>query len=146
MQNLFRRPSGIYGLRIAVPVQLRHVFGKREIVTTTGTRELTIAKMVAGAQAAQWRQRFFDSGRLMSLASASKMDHQEILKIAHGHPVLLSDGHLSLSQAASASGISTTDLLRTAASGRLSLFVRAEQSAGDRGDRHVAAQTAAPPA
>ena len=84
MQNLFRRPSGIYVLRISVPVQLRHVFGKREIVATTGTRELSIAKMVAGVQAAQWRQRFFDSGRLMLLANISTMDHQEILKLSRG--------------------------------------------------------------
>ena len=125
MQNLFRRPSGIYVLRIAVPAQLRPVFGKREVVATTGTRELTIAKIVAGAQAAQWRQRFFDAGRLMSLASTSTMDHQEILKIAQGHPVLLGGGHLTLPHSSTASGISTTDLLRAAASGHLSLFVRA---------------------
>lgn len=48
MQNLFRRPSGIYVLRLAVPAPLRYIVGKREIVATTGTRELTIAKMVAG--------------------------------------------------------------------------------------------------
>ena len=59
MQDIFRRPSGIYVLRISVPVQLRQVFGKREVVVSTGTRELAIAKIVAGPQAAQWRQRFF---------------------------------------------------------------------------------------
>lgn len=125
MQNLFRRPSGIYVLRIAVPAQLRPVFGKREVIATTGTRELTIAKIIAGAQAAQWRQRFFDSSRLMSLTSTSTMDYQEILKIAQGHPVLLGGGHLTLPHASAASGISTTDLLRAAASGHLSLFIRA---------------------
>src|SRR5665647_946323 len=104
MKNLFRRPSGIYFLRIAVPVQLRSVFNKREIVATTGPRELTIAKIVASAQVAQWRQRFFDSSRLMSLANTSSMDHQEILKLAHGHPVLLAGGHLTLSHACAASG------------------------------------------
>jgi len=125
MQNLFRRPSGIYVLRITVPPQLRPVFGKREIVASTGTREWTIAKMVAGAQAARWRQRFFDSDRLMSLAKTLTMDHQEVLKLVQGHPVLLGDGHLALPHAATASGISATDLLRAAAEGRLSLFYRA---------------------
>jgi hypothetical protein len=69
MLYLFRRPSGIYVLRIAVPVQLRSLFNKREIAATTGTRELTIAKIVASAQVAQWQQCFFDSSRLMSLAT-----------------------------------------------------------------------------
>lgn len=124
MQNLFRRPSGIYVLRLTVPSHLRQVFGKREIVTTTGTTELTVAKMVAGALAAQWRQRIFEAGRLLSQSSISSMDHQEILRVARGHPSLLSGGHLSLLSAALASGISTTDLLRAAADGRLSLFVR----------------------
>lgn len=125
MQNLFRRRSGIYVFRIAVPVQLRSIFGQREIVATTGTRELTVAKLVAGAQAAQWQQRFFDSRRLMSPVNTSTMDHQEILKLAHGHPILLGGGHLTLAHASTASGISTTDLLRAAASDKLSLFVRA---------------------
>lgn len=131
MQNLFRRPSGIYVLRIVIPAQLRRVFGKREVVLSTGTRELTIAKMVAGTSAAQWRQRFFDAGRLMSLSSTSSMHHQEILKIAQGHPVLLGGGHLTLPHASLASGISSTDLLRTAASGGLSLFVRLGNTQGE---------------
>ena len=124
MLNLFRRSSGIYVLRIAIPVSLRPVFGKREVVASTGTSELTIAKIVAGAHAAQWRQRFFDSKRLMSLAGTFTMDHQEILKLAHGHPVLQGGGHLTLPHASTASGISTTDLLRSAANGTLSLSVR----------------------
>lgn len=124
MQNLFRRPSGVYVLRIVVPVNLRPAFGKREIIASTGTRELTIAKMVAGAQAAQWRQRFFDSDRLLSLANTSQMHHQDILRISQGHPTLLGGGHLPLIHAASLSGVGATDLLRAAANGRLSLFVR----------------------
>ena len=51
MQYLSRRPSGVYVFRLAVPSHLRHVFGKREVVVTTGTKELSIAKMVAGSLA-----------------------------------------------------------------------------------------------
>jgi len=40
------------------------------------------------------------------------MDHQEILKLAHGHPVFLAGAHLTLSHACAASGISIIDLLR----------------------------------
>jgi len=124
VESLFRRPSGIYVLRLAVPAPLRAIIGKREIVATTGTRELTIAKMVAGTLAAQWRQRFFDSGRLLGLAAASSMDHHEILKVAHGHPMLLGGGHLPLSHAAGAAGLGATDLLRAAAQGHLDLYMR----------------------
>ena len=130
MQSLFRRPSGIYVFRISVPVLLRPIFGKREVVATTGTSELTIAKIVAGTQAAQWHQRFFDSRRLMSLLGTFTMDYQEILKLTQGHPMLLGGGHLALPHASTASGISPTDLLRAASSGNLSLFVR---SGGIRG-------------
>jgi integrase len=124
MQNLFRRPSGVYGFRLPVPAHLRPVIGKREVIITTGTTELTIAKLVASSLAAQWRQRFFESDRLLPMASFSPMPHQEILTIARGHPVLLAGGHLQLPHAASASGIKVTDLLRAAGNGRLHLYVR----------------------
>ena len=124
MQNLFRRPSGSYVLRLTVPVHLRQVIGKREIIVTTGTSELCIAKMVAGALATQWRQRFFESERLLSLSTNRSMPYQEILKLAQGHPLLLAGGHLQLSHAASASGITVTDLLRASGNGRLGLYVR----------------------
>lgn len=93
MQGLFRRPSGVYFLRIFVPISLRCVFGKREVIASTGTTELAIAKMVAGCEAAQWRQRFFDAGRLSSLASSMITNDQELIRIAQGHPTLLTDGY-----------------------------------------------------
>ena len=61
MQDLFRRPSGIYVLRISIPSQLRLVFHKREIVVSTGTRVLAIAKIVAGPQAGDAMPRIFDN-------------------------------------------------------------------------------------
>jgi len=86
MQNLFRRPSGIYVLRIAVPAILRPVFGRREIVASTGTRELNLAKMVAGSQVAHWWQRFFDTMRLVSSSIPTQMNQDDILRIADGQP------------------------------------------------------------
>lgn len=130
MQDLFRRPSGIYILRIAIPAQLRHVFSKREIVISTGTRELAIAKIVAGPQAAQWRQRLLEARRLMSLTTTDAMSYQEILKTNDGHPALLGGGHLNLQHASIACGLSATDLLRAAGNGDLSLYIR---GAGVRG-------------
>jgi hypothetical protein len=130
MQSLFRRPSGIYFLRIAVPARLQSIFGKREVIASTGTTELIIAKMVAGTEAAQWRQRFFNAGRLASLASSMMTNDQELIRITQGHPILHTDGHLSLMQASNASGIGSSVLLREAASSRLSLFIRAGHTRG----------------
>lgn len=130
MQGLFRRPSGIYFLRISVPKLLRNIFGKCEVIDSTGTTELAIAKMVAGSQAAQWRQRFFNAGRLASLASPLMTNDQELIRIAQGHPLLHTDGHLTLQQASNASGLSSSVLLKEAASTGLSLFIRAAHTRG----------------
>jgi hypothetical protein len=124
MQGLFRRPSGVYFLRISVPISLRPIFEKREVIASTGTTELAIAKLVAGAEAAQWRQRFFDAGRLSSLAGTFMTNDQELIRIAQGHPTLHSGGHLTVTEAATACGLSPTVLLGEAAESRLSLFVR----------------------
>jgi len=50
MQNLFRRPSGIYVLRIVVPALLRHVYKKREVAASTGTRELALQRLLPVAR------------------------------------------------------------------------------------------------
>ncbi len=92
MQNLLRRPSGIYVLRIVVPALLCHVYKKREVIASTGTRELALAKIVAGSQAAQWRQKFFEATRLLSGANQKQMQYDEILRIAQGRPALLGGG------------------------------------------------------
>ena len=52
MQHVFRHQSGVYVFRLAVPVQLRAMFGKTEIIDSTGIRELTMAKIVTSSQAA----------------------------------------------------------------------------------------------
>lgn len=130
MQGLFRRPSGIYVLRISVPIPLRPAFCKREVIASTGTTELAIAKIVAGAEAAQWRQRFFDAGRLYMGVGISMNNDQELIRIVQGHPTLHSDGHLTVMQASVASGLSSSLLLSHAAEGRLSLFIRAANTRG----------------
>lgn len=124
MQNLKRRPSGIYCLRLAVPLALRRILGKREIIVSTGTRETALAKIVAGAWATQWRQRFLDLSRLTCLVGIDSVNHHQILKIVGGSPALLVGGYLPLSSAADASGLSSDHLLREVASGHLGLHAR----------------------
>ena len=84
MQNLVRRPSGVYVFRLSVPRRVRHVIGKREVIVSTGTRELSVAKIVGASLASQWLQHFFESDRLLSVTNTSTMPHDDLLKIAHG--------------------------------------------------------------
>ena len=37
MENLQRRISGIYFVRLSAPARLRHIVGKREFTSTMGT-------------------------------------------------------------------------------------------------------------
>lgn len=128
MQNLERRPSGIYVTRLTIPIRLRAVVGARVFVASTGSRSLAVAKLVASEQIARWRRHLFDLERL-SLHGPS-MTHENILKIVDGHPLLLAGGHIPLLQAAAVLGLTSHDLLRQAADGRLKLFCRFDGELG----------------
>jgi len=125
MEGLFRRLSGVYFARLAVPQRLRDDVGQTEMIESTGTRELAVARIVAGGLVMRWRHRFFELDRL-------KLGMEfDVLKVTTGSPVLtLGDGHLPLSSAAAASGIGEDTLLREAAGRRLKLFVRVRRVAG----------------
>lgn len=64
MQNLERRPSGIYVARLTVPTRLRAIVGAQVLVANTGGRSLAVAKLVASEQIARWRRHLFDLERL----------------------------------------------------------------------------------
>ena len=130
MQGLYRRESGTYVLRLTVPVRLRQTIGKREIIITTGTSVLCMAKIVAGALATQWGQRFFETELLISQSTLNPMHHSELLKITQGHPLLLAGGHITLTQAAGASGIASMDLLRASSTGKLAIYIRPGRKPG----------------
>ena len=44
---LYRRPSGVYAVRIVVPKRLLDLVGRGEIHTTTGLRDWNAAKLAA---------------------------------------------------------------------------------------------------
>jgi hypothetical protein len=52
------------------------------------------------------------------------MNHEAVIKIFDGHPVLAAAGHISLAEAASISGLGESLLLRKAAEGTVRLFFR----------------------
>ncbi len=118
MQNLIRRPSGTYAVRLVIPAHLRRVFGKREFIESTGTTNLAIAKLFANVRLSEWRQRLFDADRLL-MPALNTLDPRHIIQIAQGHPFLKSGGWLSLADASAASGIPISELLRGTARGQL---------------------------
>ena len=46
MDSIFRRKNGVYFARLVVPVRLRLVVGKTELIASTGVRDLYLAKIV----------------------------------------------------------------------------------------------------
>jgi hypothetical protein len=98
-----------------VPTRLREVVGKREVHTSTGTREPMIAKAVAAGVIAHWRQKFLSLERIGSM---------DLHRMTAGSPLLTGGGYLRLSEAAAASGFDDDELLRKVAEGHLGLFVR----------------------
>lgn len=122
MEGLFRRTSGVYVARLAVPPRHRGVLGKTEFIASTGSRELAVARIVAGELVASWRRRIIDLDRL-----SAGMD---VLKLTAGSPALLAGGHISLPQAFELSGVDPDVFLREAADGKLPLFVLVPQLDG----------------
>ena len=123
MQNLFRRPSGVWVARLAVPKRLRHVLWRSEFIESTNTRDLAIAKLVACALVGRWRMRLYEADRLARDAPMDQ-DYETVLRIAEGSPELQIQGHLPLERAAKRLGLEPAFLLGLASSGNLRLFWR----------------------
>ncbi|MFV8799060.1 DUF6538 domain-containing protein [Yersinia sp. LJYL362] len=82
--NLYRRPSGIYVLRITVPVRYRALIGQREIHASTRTTHLANARAIAARLLEKW---------YVSLEEFRQMDKEKI----RGNVLLLTGaGKISL--------------------------------------------------
>lgn len=112
ISNVYRRPSGIYAVRLVVPERLRATIGKREVHQSTGTRTLAVAKAVACGLLAHWREKFLS------------LERMDLNRLILGSPRLIGGGFLRLAEAAVESGFTEDDLLRMATEGRLSLYVQ----------------------
>lgn len=130
MQNLQRRPSGIYVFRLIVPKALRLALGKSEVIISTGTRELALAKLVASAHAAKWRAKFFQATALMQSCTTLQMNDAEIIRLAEGSPVLNWGGLLPFTQISKLTGLSQVDLLRMVRRGKLHLYLEMRVTLG----------------
>ncbi|EEV5746833.1 site-specific integrase [Escherichia coli] len=82
--NLYRRSSGIYVLRITVPVRYRTLIGQREIHASTRTTRLANARTIAARLLAKW---------YASLEEFKQVDKE---KIRGNAPLLAGAGKISL--------------------------------------------------
>jgi hypothetical protein len=72
VDGIFRRKSGIYSARLVIPRRLRMALGKSELIASTGVRDHALAKAIAGALGASWRQ------HLLRLDGITHMDVLQI--------------------------------------------------------------------
>lgn len=78
-QCLYRRPSGVYVVRLCVPRPVQRAVGRRELHLSTGCANPALAKAHAGELQSRWRRCFEDLDRL---------NHDAVLK---GAPELAGD-------------------------------------------------------
>jgi integrase len=105
---LYRRPSGIYAVRLVVPKRLREFVGRTEIHTSTGLRSLDVAKAAALKIQLHWRERFL------------AMDTE---KLRNESPLLAGDGMISVIEAADAIGLSHSALAGELLSDRAQAYI-----------------------
>lgn len=93
---LYRRPSGIYAVRIVVPKRLRGLVGRGEIHTSTGCKDCSAAKVVALRIQLYWRDHFVTL-------------NIELLSVAN--PLLQGDGAIGIQEAAAIIGMTPAELM-----------------------------------
>ena len=117
-QYLYRRPSGIYFVRLCVPVRLKQAVGKGEIHRSTGCHDFRLAKIVAAEIAAHWHR---------AIEAVQGMDPA---KIKAGSLSLLGTGFICLTSAAEQLGADVSDLASRFADRGASFFVDAKDWTG----------------
>jgi integrase len=115
--SLYRRPSGIYVVRLAVPQRLRDCVGKREIHVSTHSTVYSTAKLTALRVQLLWRERFRD------------LD-MDLDKLTAGSPLLLGEGIIAINDAARLIGMSPSQLLGEMLNNRVPVAIHAEHWEG----------------
>lgn len=113
--GLYRRPSGIYAVRISIPQRLRIFIGKVEIHVSTGCRDSNSAIIAAHKIQLHWRE------HLMAL------DEQLLTSPS---PILQDSGVIYLHQGAEVIGLDVSTLLVEFRNHNLPLYVAVEMLAG----------------
>lgn len=111
---LYRRKSGVYVVRICVPLRLRQRIGRREIHVSTKSREASEAKALAFAILAAWQQ---------WVVELKKMD---VIKIAEGSPLLSGDGYIRIEDVEVQFGFGRQALINELLDSKTQIFCRAD--------------------
>jgi len=111
---LYRRPSGVYVVRICVPQRLRQRIGRREIHVSTKCREAAQAKALAFGILTAWQQ---------WLLELSKMD---VVKVSEGSPLLAGDGFIRIEDVEKQFGFDRQALLNELLNSKAEVFCRAD--------------------
>lgn len=114
MNGLFRR-GGVWWARLVVPGRLRQTAGRREYVQSTRTHDKTLAKLIATAMLARWREQLF---RLDN----KPMDHEKISLLVGGGAALTVGEYMAIGTAVETVGFDVSGLLREVQAGRLGLW------------------------
>ena len=109
---LYRRPSGIYVVRIAVPTRHRHTLGKTEMHISTSLRDWNAAKLASLRIQVNWQEHF------MALDTGTLTKAETLL---HGQ------GLVSVDEAARLLGVSTTTLLTELLNGKCPITAYANE-------------------
>lgn len=112
---LYRRSSGIYVVRLVVPIRLRPSVRRGEIHVSTGLRDWSAAKIAALKIQTHWREKF------MTL---------DLEKLTTESPLLHGEGLISICEAANVIGLSASSLLGELLSDRVSVFTYAQHWQG----------------
>lgn len=107
---LYRRPSGIYVVRLVVPMRLRPAVRRGEIHVSTSLRDWNAAKLAALKIQMLWREKF------MAL---------DIERLTTVTPLLKGEGLISIIEAARVIGITEGELLSELLNDRTKVFVHA---------------------
>lgn len=121
MASHLARRGGVWWARLVVPERLRQATGRREFVRSCRTANLQVAKAVAAALIAEWRQ------RLMRFEWTDM--NSQTLKLLQPAPALALGATITLAEA-EAYGIDRVQLLRIAATSKLKLFCRLSAVSG----------------
>jgi integrase len=110
--HLYRRSSGIYVVRIVVPVRHRGAVGRTEIHASTGHRTIQAATLAALDVLLIWKRRF------------AEFDQMDPIRVRNSVGLFEGNGRLSLTDAAEAMGFERpTALLREILNEHGSVFV-----------------------
>lgn len=109
--GLYRRRSGIYAIRLAVPVRLRTWVGRKEIHVSTRLTDWNAAKLAALRIQVSWRERW------MAL---------DIERLTTSNPLLLDTGVIPVTAAAAVIGLSVDALLAEMLNQQADIYLQAE--------------------